>query len=135
MRSRNVSVAAGCAAGAAAAVCGSGDGAVDRGEPHAATSHATIRHTRSVITRSIPHRTTQRKRARKLLMHKREISKFADKAMEKGFTLVPLKMYFKEGRAKVLMGVCKGKQKHDKRESLKQRDSKREIDRAMKRGR
>jgi SsrA-binding protein len=73
------------------------------------------------------------KRRRKLLMHRREIYKFADRASEKGLTLVPLKMYFKEGRAKVLLGICKGKQKHDKRESIKQRDSKREIDRAMRR--
>jgi SsrA-binding protein len=73
------------------------------------------------------------KRRRKLLMHRREMRKFADKAFEKGLTLVPLKMYFKEGRAKVLMGVCRGKQKHDKRESIKQRDTKRELDRAMRR--
>ena len=74
------------------------------------------------------------KRRRKLLMHRREIHKFADQASEKGLTLVPLKMYFKEGRAKVLLGICKGKQKQDKRESIKQRDTKREIDRAMRRG-
>jgi SsrA-binding protein len=73
------------------------------------------------------------KRRRKLLMHRREMKKFADQAFEKGLTLVPLKMYFKAGRAKVLLGICKGKQKHDKRESLKERDSKRDIDRAMRR--
>jgi SsrA-binding protein len=73
------------------------------------------------------------KRRRKLLLHRREIRKFAGQAFEKGLTLVPLKMYFKQGRAKVLLGVCRGKQKHDKRESLKQRDTKREIDRAMRR--
>jgi SsrA-binding protein len=73
------------------------------------------------------------KRRRKLLMHRREMRKFADRAYEKGLTLVPLKMYFKEGRAKVLMGICKGKQKHDKRDAIKQRDTKREIDRAMRR--
>jgi SsrA-binding protein len=73
------------------------------------------------------------KRRRKLLMHRREVKKFAGQAYEKGHTLVPLKMYFKEGRAKVLLGVCKGKQKHDKRESIKSRDTKRDIDRAMRR--
>ena len=62
------------------------------------------------------------------------MNKFAGQALEKGNTLVPLKMYFKEGRAKVLLGICKGKQQHDKRQALKQRDSKREIDRAMRRG-
>ena len=71
------------------------------------------------------------KRPRKLLLHRREVKKFADQAYEKGLTLVPLKMYFKAGRAKVLLGICKGKQKHDKRESLKSRDAKRDIDRAM----
>lgn len=73
------------------------------------------------------------KRKRKLLLHRREIRKFASQAYEKGLTLVPLKMYFKEGRAKVLMGICKGKQKQDKRESLKERESKRDIERAMRR--
>src|SRR5262245_49969053 len=73
------------------------------------------------------------KRRRKLLMHRREMNKLASKAMEKGLTLVPLKMYFKEGRAKVLLGICKGKQQHDKRQAMKQRDSKREMDRAMRR--
>jgi SsrA-binding protein len=73
------------------------------------------------------------KRRRKLLMHRREIRKFAGQAFEKGLTLVPLKMYFKQGRAKVLIGVCRGKQKHDKRESMKERDMKRDIDRAMRR--
>ena len=49
-------------------------------------------------------------------MHRREMNKFAAQALEKGNTLVPLKMYFKEGRAKVLLGICKGKQQHDKRQ-------------------
>ena len=73
------------------------------------------------------------KRRRKLLLHRREISKFAGQAYEKGLTLVPLKVYFKEGRAKVLMGICKGKQKHDKRETLKKREAERDISRAMRR--
>ena len=73
------------------------------------------------------------KRPRKLLLHRREVSKFAAQAYEKGLTLVPLKMYFKAGRAKVLMGICKGKQKHDKRETLKKREADRDISRAMRR--
>ena len=73
------------------------------------------------------------KRRRKLLLHRREIHKFAGQAFEKGLTLVPLKVYFKAGRAKVLLGICKGKQKHDKRESMKQREMKRDIDRALRR--
>ena len=71
------------------------------------------------------------KRPRKLLLHKREIAKFAAKADQKGFTLIPTQMYFKDGIAKVELAVGKGKQAHDKRESLKSADAKREISRAM----
>jgi SsrA-binding protein len=71
------------------------------------------------------------KRPRKLLLHRREIDRFAGKAAEKGLTLVPLRMYFKEGKAKVELAVAKGKQTHDKRESLKKADAKRQIDRAL----
>ena len=73
------------------------------------------------------------KRPRKLLLHRREVKKFAGQAYEKGLTLVPLKMYFKEGRAKVLLGLCRGKQKHDKRDAMKQREMRRDVDRAMRR--
>lgn len=75
------------------------------------------------------------KRTRKLLLHRREIAKFAGKASEKGFTLVPLRLYFKDGRAKLELAVGKGKQTHDKRESLKKADARREIDRALAAGR
>ena len=71
------------------------------------------------------------KRPRKLLLHRREIRKFAGKAYEQGLTLVPLKMYFKEGRAKVLLGICKGRKLFDKREVLKKRTVERDIKRAM----
>ena len=71
------------------------------------------------------------KRPRKLLLHRREIDRFAGKASEKGLTLVPLRMYFKDGKAKVELAVARGKQTHDKRESLKKADAKRQIDRAM----
>ncbi len=71
------------------------------------------------------------KRPRKLLLHRREIAKFADKAEQKGFTLVPLRMYFKEGRAKVELAVARGKQTHDKRESQKTAEAQREIRRHM----
>ena len=73
------------------------------------------------------------KRRRKLLLHRREIRKFAGQAFEKNLTLVPLKMYFKRGRAKVLLGICRGKKQYDKRESLKKRDMQRDINRAMRR--
>ena len=71
------------------------------------------------------------KRSRKLLLHRREIAKFAGYADEKGLTLVPLRLYFKEGKAKVEIAVGKGKQTHDKRESLKKANAKRDIDRAL----
>jgi SsrA-binding protein len=73
------------------------------------------------------------KRARVLLAHKREIRKLARQSEEKGFTLVPLKMYFKDGFAKVLVGVAKGKQAHDKRRAIAERESKRDLDRATSR--
>lgn len=73
-------------------------------------------------------------RPRKLLLHRREIEKFASKAFEKGLTLVPLKMYFKDGRAKVLLGICRGRKMFDKREKLKKETMKRDVERAMRRG-
>jgi SsrA-binding protein len=73
------------------------------------------------------------RRARKLLLHQREIKRFAGQAFEKGMTLVPLKLYFKEGRAKLLLGLCRGKQVHDKRQSLKQAEAKRYMDRVARR--
>ena len=63
------------------------------------------------------------KRERKLLMHRREIQRFAMRAYEKGLTLVPLRMYFKEGKAKVLLGLCKGKQEFDKRAAKKKAEA------------
>jgi SsrA-binding protein len=71
------------------------------------------------------------RRARKLLLHRREIHKFAGKSYERGLTLVPLKMYFKEGRAKVLMGIGRGRKMYDKREKMKKETVKRDISRAM----
>jgi SsrA-binding protein len=71
------------------------------------------------------------KRPRKLLLHRREIEKFAGKATQRGFTLVPLRIYFKHGLAKVELAVAKGKQLHDKREAKKKADAQREIRRAM----
>lgn len=73
------------------------------------------------------------RRPRKLLLHRREIKRFAGRAYEKGLTLVPLKMYFKAGRAKLLLGMCKGRKLHDKREAMKKADTSRDIARAMRR--
>jgi len=71
-------------------------------------------------------------RTRKLLLHKDEIIKINDKISIKGFTLVPLRLYFKNGKAKLEIGVAKGKHTYDKKESLKQKDIKRETDKALK---
>jgi SsrA-binding protein len=75
------------------------------------------------------------KRTRKLLLRRSEIGKFAGKASQRGFTLVPLRLYFKKGKAKVEIAVARGKQRHDKRESLKKAEAKREMDRATARRR
>ena len=81
---------------------------------------------------SMAHRMNHKpKRPRKLLLHRREIGKFAGKASQRGYTLVPLRLYFKDGRAKVELAVARGKQLHDKRESQKKAEAQREINRAM----
>lgn len=70
-------------------------------------------------------------RTRKLLLHKREISKLIGFTKETGYTLVPLKIYLKNGYAKLLLGLGKGKKQYDKREDLKQKEAKRDIERAF----
>jgi SsrA-binding protein len=75
----------------------------------------------------------QPKRPRKLLLHRREIKRFAGQATQKGLTLIPLRLYFKVGRAKLLLGLCRGKQRHDKRHAIKQTEARRDIQRAMRR--
>ena len=71
-------------------------------------------------------------RKRKLLLHKKEINKLIGKTQEKGCTLVPLKIYFKNGKAKVDLGIAKAKKLYDKRATLKKKESIREMDRAIK---
>ncbi|GGJ90422.1 SsrA-binding protein [Lentibacillus kapialis] len=71
-------------------------------------------------------------RSRKLLMHRKEIDKLVGLIQQKGYSLVPLKVYIKNGVAKVLIGVGKGKKKYDKREDLKRKQMKRDADRAVK---
>lgn len=66
-------------------------------------------------------------RTRKLLMHKKEIRKLNNKLILEGYTLIPLKIYFKNGKAKVLIGLCKGKKNYDKRQTIKERDINREM--------
>jgi len=71
-------------------------------------------------------------RARKLLLHKKEIAKLLGLTKQEGYTLVPLKVYVKNGYAKLLIGLGKGKKKYDKRESAAKRDAQRDIQRALK---
>lgn len=71
------------------------------------------------------------RRRRKLLLHRREIDRLVGKIREKGFTLVPLSLYEKQGRVKVELALVHGKQQHDRREDVRKREAQREIDRAM----
>lgn len=71
-------------------------------------------------------------RKKKLLMHKREIRRLYDKVRQEGLTIVPLSIYFLKGRAKLEIGLCKGKKNYDKRETAAKKDAKRDIERSMK---
>ena len=69
---------------------------------------------------------------RKLLLHKKEIFKIKDAIDIKGYTIIPIKLYFKDNRLKVQLGICRGKKEYDKRESIKERDIKREALKTLK---
>lgn len=73
-------------------------------------------------------------RRRKLLLHRREIQQLEAKVATKGLTLIPLKLYLKGGRAKIELGLCRGKKLYDKREAIAERDVKREMERIVRRG-
>jgi SsrA-binding protein len=77
------------------------------------------------------HANHEPERRRKLLLHRREIGRLLGKTAERGLTIVPLRLYFKEGRAKVELGLARGKKLHDKRSSLRERETRREMDRAI----
>lgn len=81
------------------------------------------------------HRQHKPTQPRQLLAHRREILKLANKTRPKGVTLVPLKVYFVRGKAKMLIGLAHGKQKHDKRQDIAKRDAQRDMERAMGRAR
>ena len=74
-------------------------------------------------------------RDRKLLLHRREINRLASKVREQGRTIIPLEMYFERGRAKVTLALARGKRRHDKREAIAKRESRRQLDRITKRER
>lgn len=75
------------------------------------------------------------KRKRRLLLHRREIDELGEDVHARGYTLLPLELYLKKGRVKVLLGLCKGKQQHDKRQAERERDAQREMDQALRRSR
>ena len=72
-------------------------------------------------------------RPRKLLLHRKQIASLIGKVRQKGYTLIPLRVYFSRNHAKVEIGLCRGKRQYDKREAIAERDAKREIERAMRR--
>jgi len=71
------------------------------------------------------------RRERKLLLHRSEISRLEGKLAERGFTLIPLRLYFKGSRAKVELGLCRGKRRYDKREAIRRRETKRDLQRRL----
>lgn len=82
--------------------------------------------------RAFPH---EPRRARKVLLHRHEVDQMADLIARGGFTVIPLRLYFKDGRVKVELGVAKGKKTHDKRQEIAQKTAKREAQAAIGRGR
>ncbi len=106
------------------ATIGDGYVAIDRGEAWLENVHIP-EYTEGTWTNHSP------RRKRKLLLHAHEIDKLAVDTREKGITIVPLRLYFVKGRAKVEIGVARGKKQHDKRHALKEKQDKREAQRAM----
>lgn len=87
----------------------------------------------SVYDKSGAYNVREAKRDRRLLMHKSEIRRLSSKITEKGFTVVPLKLYFKDALIKVEVGLCKGKHTYDKKQNLRDADIKRDMEREIKR--
>ena len=112
------------------------------GEVNFKDSYATVRNgeawLRSCHINPYSHGTDanhEPERDRKLLLHKREITRIMGKTAEKGLTVVPLKIYFKGGRIKIEIGLARGKKLHDKRATLRERETKREMEKAARAGR
>lgn len=101
-----------------------GYGFIDRGEAWLDAVHIP-EYTEGTWTNHAP------RRKRKLLLHKDQIRKLAQKTKEGGYTLIPLSLYFNDGRAKVELAVAKGKREYDKRHALRERQDRREADRAV----
>jgi len=100
-------------------------GRIDKGEVWLFNAHISL----YAAAAQFGHEPT---RSRKLLLHRREIQHLIGKVKERGLTLIPLRLYFKDGRAKVELAVARGKKLYDKRASIKEREVRRELDRARK---
>ncbi len=98
---------------------------IDKGEVYAYGMHITPYEMGNIFNKDPL-------RPKKLLLHKNEILKLAGKITEKGYTLVPLEVYFKDGKAKLEFGLCKGKKLYDKREDIAKKDARRETEREFK---
>ncbi len=98
---------------------------IKKGEPYLCNAHVSPYEKGSVFN-------PEPRRDRKLLLHKEEIRKLRAKVEQKGYTLVPIKVYFEKALCKIEVGVCRGKQLHDKRASIAERENKRELDRIIK---
>ena len=96
----------------------------ERGELFLQNAHIGVYRPSSVFTH-LP------LRPRKLLLHKEQIEKWSAKVRERGYSIIPLVIYFKAGRAKVKLGLCRGKKHEDRRETIKERETQRELDRAL----
>ena len=99
---------------------------IERGEAFLVGAHF------SPLTSASTHVQPDPTRARKLLLHREEINKLIGAVERRGYTLVPLSLYWKKGRAKLEVGLARGKQQHDKRAALKEREADRERERALK---
>jgi SsrA-binding protein len=110
------------------------DGHVSLGEAYATVRDGEVWLVGATIEpyKQAGHGNHERTRDRKLLLHRREITKIRQGTDEKGYTLVPLRLYFKDGRVKIEVGLGRGKNVADKRQAMASRDAKREIDRALK---
>ena len=108
------------------------------GQVNLRDSYATIRdgelwliNTHIASYKQAGHQNHEPRRERKLLMHRREINRLAGKLQEKGLTLVPLQIYLKNSRAKIELGLARGKRLHDKRQAMRERDDRRQMTRAL----
>ena len=120
------------------ALTGSEIKSVRAGQVNLRDSYATVRNSEMwlINTHIAPYQQAsysnhEPRRDRKLLLHRREINRLIGKLQEKGLTIVPLRIYLKDSRAKVELGVARGKKLYDKRQSLRERDDRRQMDRAM----